>query len=434
MGSSFCKMDPLGVTIRLVLWSLGIPLLVAGSSEDLWQEVQTHVTADHLMLDDLYENKLLRSNCYDRSSRPFTAIVDAHLHTRPFGGSPKGHAELSREMHSSGVLVAAMTGIGQEFVLENHICADSDNNERPCVNADVHFAGQIETGCVYYLDDNRKPGRHCDQVDIRPSNHNDVINAQIYRSSTDSKLLWLPSMTFADLSKPETVLPGIEYLERRFGLGTFRSMGELNVVKQALFTGQRQGMTSGRPVTLDEIAQWSPFMAALRQRNMPIHLHSDLGNNSHPLQYWPLIQRVLELYPDNKIVWLHLGLCVELSEFTGGPQQHIAVLEQALSSHKHLRLDLSWDVLWNDHFQKPERQPFYILFIRKSAITPFATSLLANPTLNYSICRSQLRWCVDIQNNRQLGPLGSFWNLLNGTSTSSVDGWSMHAVHIFFYE
>jgi len=207
------------------------------------------------------------------------------------------------------------------------------------------------------------PVRHCDQVDIRPSNHNDVINAQIYRSSTDSKLLWLPSMTFADLSKPETVLPGIEYLERRFGLGTFRSMGELNVVKQALFTGQRQGMTSGRPVTLDEIAQWSPFMAALRQRNMPIHLHSDLGNNSHPLQYWPLIQRVLELYPDNKIVWLHLGLCVELSEFTGGPQQHIAVLEQALSSHKHLRLDLSWDVLWNDHFQKPERQPFYIEFI-----------------------------------------------------------------------
>ena len=51
--------------------------------------------------------------CYDRASQPQTALVDAHLHFRPFGGPAIPFAEVVDYLERNGVLFANVMGIGQ---------------------------------------------------------------------------------------------------------------------------------------------------------------------------------------------------------------------------------------------------------------------------------------------------------------------------------
>ena len=51
----------------------------------------------------------------------------------------------------------------------------------------------------------------------------------------------------------------------------------------------------------------------LRARGIPLALHADLGNDAAPTRYLPLMEEVLCLYPENVIVWVHMGLSRELT-------------------------------------------------------------------------------------------------------------------------
>lgn len=84
---------------------------------------------------------------------------------------------------------------------------------------------------------------------------------------------------------------------------------------------------------------------------MPITIHSDLGNDQDPTRYLHLMERVLGLYPHNKIVWAHMGLSKELS--TMDPDEHIAIMTRLLERYPNLTLDLSWRVLEDMYFGKP---------------------------------------------------------------------------------
>ena len=55
----------------------------------------------------------------------------------------------------------------------------------------------------------------------------------------------------------------------------------------------------------------------LRDRAIPLMLHSDLGNNTNNTEYLDLMDRIVGDYPDNLICWLHLGLSRELTTFEG---------------------------------------------------------------------------------------------------------------------
>ena len=52
----------------------------------------------------------------------------------------------------------------------------------------------------------------------------------------------------------------------------------------------------------------------LRARGIPLALHADLGNDAAPTRYLPLMEEVLCLYPENVIVWVHMGLSRELNQ------------------------------------------------------------------------------------------------------------------------
>jgi predicted TIM-barrel fold metal-dependent hydrolase len=61
------------------------------------------------------------------------------------------------------------------------------------------------------------------------------------------------------------------------------------------------------------------------------------------------MDHVLETYPDNKIVWAHMGLSKELQHMN--PAQHVAIMSERLDRYPNLMLDISWDVLYNAYHQ-----------------------------------------------------------------------------------
>jgi len=246
--------------------------------------------------------------CYDRKKEPYTAVVDTHFHPRPFGGTAIPPDELFSYFDRLGVRFVNYFGIGQ--VLD------------------------LKSGCTYYLD--------CVGTPATPSIKNDFVNGMEVAAYKHPNLHVTLSMTFMDLAKPDDIVKTIKLYDKEYP-GMFKWAGELNVMKQALLGNHHQ------PATRKSINAWAPFMKILRQRNIPVTLHSDLGNDKNPTEFLYLMKHVLKKYPKNKIVWAHMGLSKELTKMD--PKQHVAIMKGLLDKYPNLYLDISWDVLYNAYHQ-----------------------------------------------------------------------------------
>ena len=301
--------------------------------------------APRLTLDDFRGSA---AACYDRARQPYTAVVDTHLHFRPFGGPAVPFEEIVDYLEATGVLFANVYGIGQML--------------------------PASSSCTYYLD--------CPGTPVIPTLRNDFVNAANYLTKTPTGMHLTLSMTFPDLARPESVLEGIEVLDAEYP-GLFRWMGEVNLVKQAQFANDHE------PVPADAIAAWALFMEILRERNIPLAIHSDLGNDEEPTLYVPLMEEVLRLYPDNAIVWMHMGLSRELT--TMDAAQHVDLLESLLERHPNLLLDISWRVLDDAYFSQPEARAKYIPLLNgySERILP-GTDFLASRDKDVEVYRAEL--------------------------------------------
>ncbi|MFJ9692705.1 amidohydrolase family protein [Kitasatospora sp. NPDC101183] len=287
-------------------------------------------------------------NCFDRSKEPYTSVVDAHLHFRPFGGKAIPFEEVAGYLNKSGVHYANMFGIGQVLP------ADSD--------------------CVYYLD--------CPGTPVRPRMRNDFANAEALRENRPTDPNLALSMTFMDLHHPETVPDGVALLDREYP-GMWRWAGEVNVVKQALFPNLAE------PATSEDIPQWAPFMKVFEDRGTPITFHSDLGKDGEPTKYLHLMEEILAQYPNNKIVWAHMGLSKELAHMD--PDEHIGILGRLLDEHPNLTVDLSWRVLEDSYFSLPGVRAKYAAFLGRyptRAIT--GTDFVAARNKDYAVYEQEL--------------------------------------------
>lgn len=137
----------------------------------------------------------------------------------------------------------------------------------------------------------------------------------------------------------------------------FEWMGEVNLHKEALRGNGHE------PASLEDIAQWKDFMVILKERNIPIAIHSDLGDDDNPTKNLALMQEVLRLYPDNKIVWMHMGLSREL--VTMDPAEHIQLMSEFLDNNPNLYLDISWTVIAEAYFDTPEKRALYVEFFNR---------------------------------------------------------------------
>jgi predicted TIM-barrel fold metal-dependent hydrolase len=152
----------------------------------------------------------------------------------------------------------------------------------------------------------------------------------------------------------------------------FQWMGEVNLVKQALFPNGH------KPTPLAAISRWTRFMKILRERDYPIAIHSDLGCDAktaddkiypdpalqcdnEPTKYLDRMDEVLRLYPDNKIVWVHMGLSKELASIDA--DYHISLMKERLDMYPNLMLDITWRVIYDNYFSKPAIRDKYVAFI-----------------------------------------------------------------------
>lgn len=265
--------------------------------------------------------------CYDRDTQPYTFVVDAHAHFRPFGGEAVPYPELIGYFQPAGVLFVNAFGIGQMF--------------------------SAQSGCQRFS--------VCPTGEIKPTIRNDIINASnaLLHPNTDVHLTL--SMSFADLSEPQYVAQKMALLDDEFG-PAFTWMGEVNLVKQALFDH------SHRATPPQRIDDWAPFMARLRapeggRAPMPLSIHADIGSDQTPTKYLHLMESVLARYPDNPIVWVHMGLSREQTKLD--PQLHIAILSRLLDANPNLMLDISWRVLYEAYFRHAAIREQYVAFFNR---------------------------------------------------------------------
>ena len=285
----------LALTFSLLIIFTGCSLLPAGSSSDKRSLAS-------------FSKSNTQEVCYDRKTEPYTAVVDTHFHPRPFGGPAIPPPELFEYFDRAGVRFVNYFGIGQ--VLD------------------------LNSGCTYYLD--------CVGTPALPSIKNDFVNGMEVVAYKHPNLHVTLSMTFMDLAKPDDIVKTIQLYDKEYP-DMFKWAGELNVIKQALLGNKHQ------PATEESIDAWAPFMEVLRERNIPVTLHSDLGNDAEPTKYLYLMKHVLKNYPDNKIVWAHMGLSKELTKMD--PNQHVSIMKELLDKYPNLYLDISWDVLYNAYHQ-----------------------------------------------------------------------------------
>ena len=286
--------------------------------------------------------------CYDRAVQPQTAVVDTHVHFRPFGGPAIPFEEVVQYFEETGVLFANIAGIGQML--------------------------PVTSACTYYLD--------CPGTLVTPTLKNDFVNAAHYVTQTSAGTHLTLAMTFPDLSQPASILSGIQLLEREYP-GAFTWMGEVNLVKQALFDHGHA------PVPFATLRDWAPFMEWMRARGMPLALHADLGNDTAPTRYLPLMEEVLRLYPKNAIVWVHMGLSRELTAMAA--EQHVALMRSMLDRYPNLMLDLSWRVLNDAYFTTPADRAVYVPFLNaySDRILP-GTDFLASRDKDLDVYRTEL--------------------------------------------
>lgn len=246
--------------------------------------------------------------CFDRKVEPYTGVSDAHFHPRPFGGQAIAPTTLFEFFDKAGVRFVTYMGIGQSL--------------------------DMASDCTYYL--------KCPGTSALPSIKNDFVNAQEVKVYPHDNVHITLSMTFLDLAHPEGAVETIKLYDREFP-GMFKWAGEVNVMKQALLNNKFE------PATIESIDRWAPFMKVLQERGIPLTLHADLGNDAEPTKFVPLMQHVLKTYPNNKIVWAHMGLSKELTKMN--PKLHVAIMRKALDAYPNLMLDISWDVLYNAYHQ-----------------------------------------------------------------------------------
>ncbi len=284
---------------------------------------------------------------FDREKEPYTSVVDAHLHFRPFGGKEIPFKRLLNIIERTGVRFVNVYGIGQRV--------------------------PITSDCTYYLD--------CPGTPVLPTIKNDMANAEFFIQTKPKDIHLTLSMTFPDLANPEHILSIMKLYELEYP-GVFKWMGEVNLIKQALLKNKHE------PVDLDDIPKWKSFMDELNARNIPINIHSDLGNDttSHT-KYLPLMEAVLNQYPDNKIVWAHMGLSKELTQMD--PNEHINIMERLLNKHPNLMLDITWRVLEDNYFSK--NRELYVAFINQYSdrILP-GTDFVAAINKHVDTCKKEL--------------------------------------------
>ena len=101
------------------------------------------------------------------------------------------------------------------------------------------------------------------------------------------------------------------------------------------------------------------------------------------------MQEVLRRYPENAIVWVHMGLSRELTTMDAG--RHVALMMSLLDRHPNLMLDIAWRVIDDAYFSTSRGRAVYVPFLNaySDRILP-GTDFLASRDKDLEVYREEL--------------------------------------------
>ena len=186
--------------------------------------------------------------CYERSTRPQTAVVDTHVHFRPFGGPAVPFEEILGYFEATGVLFANVYGIGQML--------------------------PPSSSCTYYLD--------CPGTPVTPTLKNDFVNAANVVTKTPRGLHLTLAMTFPDLTDPESILAGMALLDEEYPgalpLDGRGQPGQAGAVRQ-----RARARTGSHDRGVERL-----HGGCCANATIPLAIHADLGSDEEPTQLPPV--------------------------------------------------------------------------------------------------------------------------------------------------
>ena len=121
--------------------------------------------------------------CYDRSGQPQTAVVDTHVHFRPFGDVAIPSEETVSYLKEASVLFC------------QHLWHRSDAATGVLLHVLLRLPRNARDADV------QKRFRQC---------------RQLYSTNASMGVHLTLAMTFPDLSQPESILPGMQLLEKEY--------------------------------------------------------------------------------------------------------------------------------------------------------------------------------------------------------------------------
>ncbi len=252
--------------------------------------------------------------------------IDSNIHFKGYGNQSLPFETIIKWLIETNILFCTITGLGQSL--------------------------PFDSACQYYL--------NCPNEKVKNTILKDLqigMDLNKYYQKYKNQIIILFAASFVDLNKPEKSVDYIKLLNHLFD-PNIKSIGETNVCKPIL------KFNDYHCIDPKIIPKWKDLMFYLEKHQIPILLHCDLGDKENPTKYLYLMKNICSTYPNNKIIWPHMGISKE--SYTIHTDLHLQIMKELLQTYPHLYIDLTWTVLYDLLFKNnPEKCKKYASFFNQ---------------------------------------------------------------------
>ena len=285
------------------------------------------------------------------SAKKYTSIADVHLHTRNYIQQGITLGETYPILRAQGVKRAAVFGIP------------------------LQQRWDMETGVSpsYYL--------HDDQSLYYYSAIDAIIAAEYLSLKGHQKKMFDPMIVGFNPTDGRAV-DHIKNMLLTFP-GVFSGLGEFSIKKEVVSSKIVGGAANIEDPALDKILRLAGEVGLV------VILHCDvdamISHNKDKPTYWDALEKLFDRHPRTYIIWAHTGL----GRYVKARKNHTRWLSSLFKSHPRLYMDISWDVVAHQFFEKKKLAPSWKTFLEHhSQRILFGSDIVAPTPKKYSDIKS----------------------------------------------
>ena len=259
----------------------------------------------------------------------YVPIADVHLHTRNYVQQGVTLAETYPTLKEQGVKRAAVFGIP------------------------LQQRWDMETGVSpsYYL--------HDDQSLYYYSAIDAIIAAEYLGLNGEQKKMFDPMIVGFNPTDGRAV-DHIKNMLLTFP-GVFSGLGEFSIKKEVVSSKIVGGAANIEDPALDKILRFAGEVGLI------VILHCDvdamISHNKDKPTYWNALKALFKRHSKTHIIWAHTGL----GRYVKARNKHTQWLSSLFKSHPRLYMDISWDVVAHQFFEKGKLASNWKNFLKQNS-------------------------------------------------------------------